>query len=238
MNNLYLNRRAYQRRRNDRRRRQLRRRRNIALLLLIALTALLIFGIIKCSRGTQYPKGAICIDPGHGGDYTGAVYEGRQEKDDTLRISLEIQKILEKRGQKVLMTRDSDSNIGLKERTDLANQYESIVFVSIHRNSGAGKGVEIWVEHTAPEPDTQLAKAILANLNDVGIQADRGVKFGYRENNSDADYSVNRESEMPSCLVELGFMENELDNQMFDEHLKEYSEAIADGIIDTFHLEE
>lgn len=238
MNNLYLNRSTHQRRRNYRRRRQLRRRRNIALLLLIALAVFLIFGIVKCSRGTQHPKGAICIDPGHGGDYTGAVYEGRQEKDDTLRISVEVKKILEKRGQKVLMTRDSDSNIGLKERTDLANQYGSIVFVSIHRNSGAGKGVEIWVEHTGPEPDTQLAKAILANLNNVGIQADRGVKFGYRNNNSDADYSVNRESEMPSCLVELGFMENELDNQMFDDHLKEYAKAIADGIIDTFHLVE
>ena len=75
-------------------------------------------------------------------------------------------------------------------------------------------------------------------LDNVGVQADRGVKFGYRENNSTGDYSVNRESEMPSCLVELGFMENEIDNQMFDQHLEQYAKAIATAIMDTFDLKD
>ena len=219
-----------------RRRRQ--RRVNLLIFLLLFALILLLFVLVRCTGAlSAHPRGAICIDAGHGGDYSGAVYEGRQEKDDTLRLSLAVQDELERRGQEVLMTREGDDNIGLEERTDLANRYDALVFISIHRNSGAGKGVEIWVEHTAPEPDTQLAQTMLDKLKQVGVQADRGVKFGYRESGSDADYSVNRESEMPSCLVEMGFMENEVDNQLFDEHLEEYAAAIADAIIETFALE-
>lgn len=208
----------------------------LILLLLILCGVLLTMLFIREPGAAHYSKGAICLDAGHGAEYTGAVYEGRQEKDDTLRIAKEVRNVLERQGQKVLMTRDGDDNIGLKERTDLANRYRASVFVSLHRNSGSGKGVEIWVEHTQPEPDTTLANNILTELEKAGIQENRGVKFGYRENHSNADYSVNRESEMPSCLVELGFMQNEVDNQFFDDHLHDYAVAIARGIMKTFGI--
>ena len=211
------------------RRRQ--RRANLLIFLLLFLSALLLFWLARAGwLSAAYPRGAVCIDAGHGGDYTGAVYEGRQEKDDTLRLALAVRDELERRGRKVLMTRDGDENIGLAERTELANRYDAAAFVSLHRNSGAGTGVEIWVEHTRPEPDVRMAQAILDNLKAVGIQADRGVKSGYRQDGSDADYAVNRDTEMPSCLVEMGFLENEADNQLFDDHLEEYAAAIAAAV--------
>ena len=43
----------------------------------------------------------IVIDAGHGGADPGAVFEGRQEKDDTLRLALAVGKILEENGQKI-----------------------------------------------------------------------------------------------------------------------------------------
>lgn len=47
----------------------------------------------------------IVIDAGHGGADPGAVFEGRQEKDDTLRLALAVGKILEENGQNVIYTR-------------------------------------------------------------------------------------------------------------------------------------
>jgi N-acetylmuramoyl-L-alanine amidase len=224
------------------RRRKRRYRYNIkAFAALFFILILLITILVVTCRffwtSSRYPDHAICLDAGHGGSYTGAVYNGRMEKDDTLKIALEVQRVLEQQGQKVLMTRSGDDDVGLEERTDLANDHDALVFVSLHRNSGDGNGTEIWVEHTAPEPDTTLANNILNRLEQAGIQSNRGVKFGYRDNNSNEDYSVNRESNMPSCLVELGFMENETDNELFDSHLKAYGKAIAIGIMETFGFE-
>ena len=50
----------------------------------------------------------IVIDAGHGGADPGAVFEGRQEKDDTLRLALAVGKILEENGQNVIYTRTTD----------------------------------------------------------------------------------------------------------------------------------
>ena len=105
------------------------------------------------------------------------------------------------------------------------------VFVSIHRNSAKnGNGVEIWRSQEEGEVSEKLAKDILENLEKVGIQNNRGVKEGTSED-ANIDYFVNRNTKMPSCLVELGFITNEKDNQLFDEKLGQYAEAIAKGIL-------
>ena len=50
----------------------------------------------------------IVVDAGHGGSDPGAVSEGRQEKDDTLRLALAVGEILQNRGQDVIFTRTED----------------------------------------------------------------------------------------------------------------------------------
>ena len=60
-------------------------------------------------------------DPGHGGDDSGAQYEGRLEKDDNLELALAVKKELEARGVKVCMTRDDDTFISLAGRCRKAN---------------------------------------------------------------------------------------------------------------------
>jgi len=47
----------------------------------------------------------IVVDAGHGGRDSGAVFQGRQEKDDTLRLALAVGEILERNGQEVVFTR-------------------------------------------------------------------------------------------------------------------------------------
>lgn len=174
----------------------------------------------------------ICIDPGHGGSSSGATGNGGQrlEKDDNLRLSLVVRDILTERGYTVVMTRDSDSDISLEDRCKVANKARASIFVSIHRNSApSGKGMEMWVHSSKPTDDMLLAQNILDNLDTAGISANRGIHSGYRDG-ADLNYYINRNTKMPSCLAEIGFITSDEDNKDFDEKLTEYAEAIADGI--------
>ena len=65
----------------------------------------------------------VCLDAGHGADDVGATSTGgaRLEKDDNLRLTLKVKDRLEAKGIKVILTREDDSDITLKERCKLAN---------------------------------------------------------------------------------------------------------------------
>jgi N-acetylmuramoyl-L-alanine amidase len=84
--------------------------------------------------------GIVVIDPGHGGEDPGAVGpNGVREKDVTLAVGLALRDLLKKRPDlKVHMTRDSDTFVGLMERTKFANSKGADIFVSIHANAVAG----------------------------------------------------------------------------------------------------
>lgn len=83
----------------------------------------------------------IVIDPGHGGDETGAIGpKGSFEKDITLSIARKIKSHLEtKLGLKVFLTRDQDKTLGLVERTAIANNLKANIFLSIHANASYRK---------------------------------------------------------------------------------------------------
>lgn len=177
----------------------------------------------------------VFVDAGHGGNDNGASSKsGRREKDDTLELSLAVRDALEARGVNVVMTRETDAKVPLEDLVKKANGSKADLFISLHRNSSetAVGGVEIWVNKRKPEIDTYMANKILQGLDDVGIQNNRGVKFGL-VNKPESDYYVNKYTDMPSCLIELGFITDEKDNQYFDKNLKAYAKAIADGIVKT-----
>lgn len=206
-----------------------------ALIKAVVIVAVVIIIVSVVSMmGKKQMEGAICLDAGHGGNDVGAVYNGRLEKDDNLKIAQEVGRVLEQQGEKVLLTRDTDKTVSLGSRTKLANSRKASLFVSMHRNSGAGTGIEIWVEHTSPKKDTALANAILKELNRAGLQTNRGVKTGMIEDEK-SDFHVNRETNMPSCLVEFGFIDNETDNTLFEQNLKVYAKGVAKAIMATLN---
>lgn len=174
----------------------------------------------------------VCIDPGHGGEETGASSNDnkRREQDDNLRLSLLVKSELEKKDIKVIMTRENDSTVSLKERCVIANDSEADLFVSLHRNSSVdGSGMEVWIKDKPSEKEVELADDILQSLVSVSGLSDRGVKRGYR-NRSGTNYYVNGNTKMPSCLVEVGFITNKKDNENFDKNLKNYASAIAEAV--------
>lgn len=179
----------------------------------------------------------VCIDAGHGGEEDcGALSndESRYESTDDLNAALAVEKYLKELGADVLMIRNDDTYVELYHRTEIANDADADLFVSLHRNSAeSGQGVEVWVNYDAPDDDTLLASNILDGLDNVGISQNRGVQFGYQGYSPSAkvNYVVNEKSNMPSCLVELGFITDDEDNELFDENLDAYAKSIAESII-------
>ena len=91
----------------------------------------------------------VVLDPGHGGRDSGAVgVSGSREADIALSLSLRIKKSLERRlDAEVILTRDDDRYLPLKERAAVANALDADLFVSVHANaspSSSAWGIETY----------------------------------------------------------------------------------------------
>lgn len=204
----------------------------IAAVLLLGIVVAVIIGVGSKYSFDGEPK--ICLDAGHGGDDVGAVKGDRYEKDDNLKLTLAVGEILEEKGIKVIYTREEDETVALEDRAKFANRKRATHFISIHRNSSESEasGTEIWIESTAGLYEKSLAKDILKKIDEVGFGESRGVKKGY-QGNPKGNYLVNSATDMPSCLIEMGFITSDKDNKLFDENLEEYAAAIAEGIMES-----
>jgi len=195
----------------------------------LAMFAIILISVIIIKKDDEI---IVCIDAGHGGYDSGAVNNYRYEKDDNLKMAKLVKQYLEEQGIKTIMTRDNDTNVSLRQRCRIANKKEADIFVSIHRNSAeAGKGIEIWTSRSKNKEDLNLANSILEKLVETEIQENRGVKSGTSKGDF-TDYYVLKNTKMPSCLVELGFISDEKDNELFDNNIEIYAKAIANGIIE------
>ncbi len=177
----------------------------------------------------------VCLDAGHGGDDVGAVsVDGqRYEKDDNLTLTLKVSEELERLGVKTVLTRDSDEAVSLRDRCKKANKKRCDLFVAIHRNSSlTGTGVEAWISKREKDDEKTTAKTLVSELSSVMEIADRGVKNGYRDKTAN-NYYINANTNMPSILLEVGFITSEEDNAAFDENLDEMAEKIAKVIYDS-----
>ena len=170
----------------------------------------------------------IVLDAGHGGANPGAVYNSRQEKDDVLALTLAIGAILEDNGVDVYYTRTSDIYESPYQKATEANATGADYFVSIHRNSSPYPnqytGIETLVYNRYSEA-ARLAYNINAQLELVGF-VNQGV-------NERPNLVVLNSTQMPAVLVEVGFINTDADNQLFDDQFNVIAQAIADGILQT-----
>lgn len=164
----------------------------------------------------------IILDAGHGGFDNGASYMGRAEKDDVLRLTLAVGAKLKETGYHVYYTRTTDIYNSPTEKAALANLSGGKYFISFHRNSGMEdnlyNGVQTLVYQHDPTVDT-LAENINRHLEQVGFK-----NLGVEEV---PGLIVLRKTEMPAVLVEAGFLNSDIDNQLFDEKF----DAIVDAIV-------
>lgn len=200
--------------------------------ILLIVILFVISGIFIINAIITNNRPIVCIDAGHGGTDVGAVLKDRYEKNDTLKVAKLVEKELKKQKVRVIMTRKKDKAISLEERCKIANQKKADMFVSIHRNSAtSGNGIEIWVNSKKDNNEIELANSILQKIEKTNISNNRGIKYG-TIGGEDTDYYVLKNTQMPSCLIELGFITDQKDNDLLDKNIKNYAKAIADGIIE------
>lgn len=171
---------------------------------------------------------SIMLDAGHGGVEPGAVYMGRQEKDDTLNLVLAIGEILQNNGIEVSYTRTTDVYETPFEKAMEANRADVDFFISIHRNSfptdNQVSGVESLV-YDLSGLKYEMAQEINEQLEAIGF-VNLGVK-------ARPNLVVLKRTQMPAVLVEVGFINSDTDNLLFDENFDAIAQAIASGILDT-----
>ena len=168
----------------------------------------------------------IVIDPGHGGEEEpGCVFGNVYEKELDLEIAKKLQAKLEKEYSRVIMTRTEDVNVYLNERARIANRENADLFISIHQNAleddDVTSGIETWYNPVKDTESKTLAQNIqehiirTTNANDLGIKESKGL-------------IVTQKTEMPSCLVETGFLSSTKERQKLAND--EYQDKIVEGI--------
>ncbi len=176
---------------------------------------------------------SIMLDAGHGGMNPGAVYNGRQEKDDALRLVLALGEILQNNGIDVEYTRTTDVYESPYQKAREANAAGVDYFISIHRNSFPTDNVVSGVEslvYNRSGIKYEMAEEINEQLETIGF-VDLGVK-------ARPDLVVLQRTQMPAILVEVGFINSDTDNLLFDQNFDAIAQAIAAGILDTLDLDD
>lgn len=175
----------------------------------------------------------IGIDPGHGGNDTGALgiphVQGPTEKQINLATAIALKKRLELQGATVVMTRTGDGRPDLNQRLIKAEENWVDLFISIHCNSvpynrdyTKPNGVEVYYYDNASKP---LAQKMAANIASYTGRQSRGAM--------NSNFRVTLNSHAPSVLVEMGFMMNavEYDSMRSRRGIYNTVNAISDSII-------
>lgn len=147
----------------------------------------------------------VMLDPGHGGKDPGAVYGDVYEKDIVSEVAAKLKKLI----PDVALTRDSDSFVELSKRSELSNERDSDLFVSLHVNSSekppTTAGSEVWYFNGSKEGE-QLASKLASALD-----SKRGIKPAYAPKAK--KISVLRRTKAPAVLIELGFLNDDKDRK-------------------------
>ena len=100
----------------------------------VALAVLILLGSGSARLGAARFS-TVVIDPGHGGRDNGAKWGGVAEKHLTLDVARRVERALQARGVRTVLTRSGDHFVALESRAARANRYRDAVFVSIHFNA-------------------------------------------------------------------------------------------------------
>jgi N-acetylmuramoyl-L-alanine amidase len=185
-------------------------------------------------KGGGYMK--LYLDPGHGGSDPGAQGNGLREKDLNLDIALKIRSILEDNYEniEVKMSRTSDMNKSLSQRTNEANAWGADFYLSIHINSfnGSAQGYEDYI-HSSLSNNSATARyrdIIHTEVMKLNQLDDRGKKK--------ADFHVLRETTMDAMLSENGFIDNAQNAALMKQESwrRNVAQGHANGIAKAFNL--
>ena len=192
---------------------------------------------------SKFKKPYVCLDPGHGGKFPGAIAGGVQESLVNIRYGHRLMNILLDYNIDVALTRYANElapklNTDLAKRVEFANEKDFDLFISIHCNAAENKkasGFEIWTcegQTKSDEVAEYLYKAVSGAFPDLKIRKD----FSDGDSDKEKDFVVLKKTKMPAVLLELGFLSNDVEREKLLSYI--YTEkmcfVIAQGIQNVF----
>ena len=199
---------------------------------------------------TTKPFAVVVLDPGHGGQDSGAMCGGVMEKDLTLDVARRVDRLLDFEGVATLMTRLGDTYVSLADRAAFGNRAKDSIFISIHFNEDnkpVASGVETyyaahqinsgstfasWLPFfsqppsNSPKPESQslagfIQEALVARTRSI----DRGTQ--------PKQFFVIANVSSPAVLIEGGFITNkdELSKLASEDYRDQLAAAVAEGVL-------
>ena len=213
----------------------------MAVLLLVAVCLLSKEGaVLVSSMRAAEEKPCIVVDAGHGGDDPGKIgIHGELEKDINLAIAKKLQKILEKKDYRIVLTRDSNKGLyhrtahnkkveDMKKRCEIINKEKPVFTISIHQNSYPEeyvKGAQVFYygqSQEGKELAEVLQKSLVAELD----------KENHRTAKANESYYLLKKTKTPTVIVECGFLSNRQEAELLSdaEYQQKVAVAISKGI--------
>ncbi|HZK47558.1 MAG TPA: N-acetylmuramoyl-L-alanine amidase [Atopostipes sp.] len=168
--------------------------------------------------GSQYARSisniseaTIVIDAGHGGRDSGAVSADNSifEKDITLSTAILLRNRLQDAGANVILSRSSDEFVSLDDRVITGHNYQADLFISLHYDAiEVANSMSGTTTYYYSESNLELANTVNRYLAQLGPLNNNGVRHG--------NYYILRANNQPSILLELGYMNSDIDIQHID----------------------
>lgn len=153
-------------------------------------------------------KKIIVIDAGHGGYDVGKDFYGFEEKQITETVAKQIKELNDDANIEIVLIRDGDISMELKERVSIINNLKPNLVISIHVNSNSNtmaNGVQAYVpsNETFKDKSKEMAEIIVDKLAATGNLAKR--------NTTEAPFYLLKNANCPIMTLEIGFLTNEKD---------------------------
>jgi N-acetylmuramoyl-L-alanine amidase len=198
----------------------------------------------------KHPFSMVVLDPGHGGQDSGATVGGLLEKDLTFDIAQRVDRLLQSQGLATVMTRVGDSYVSLADRAALTNRVPDCILVSIHFNEGnkpVSSGIETYyADHQVAQARPMIAwlpffhgvplstgpnlesQSLAGFVQEALVARTQAVNRGTKAQQFFVIANVDR----PAVLVEGGFLTNKDDIAKLanDDYRERIAVAISEGI--------
>ncbi|MDT8442822.1 MAG: N-acetylmuramoyl-L-alanine amidase [Desulfuromonadales bacterium] len=183
-------------------------------------------------------KMVVSIDPGHGGEDSGALgLNGSKEKAVNLAVAQRLEKLLKmQQDAPVIMTRDGDYALDMERRLEVVAEGQADVMISLHaqaffstETSGVNLYIQPQTERDVPDglpienSSLKLAEILLKKLKDQGFNV-HGIK-------ELPVYPLGR-GNLPRVMVEMGSLTNTIDLTMLEDPIRQqdFARALFDGL--------
>lgn len=175
-------------------------------------------------------KKVVLIDAGHGGYDVGADIKGFEEKAITEAVASKIKELNKSENVEIVLLRDGDASMDLKERTTIINKLKPDLVISLHINANIndkvnGVGACISSKKTFYNQSKEIAETVISKISGTGNLTKRYV--------IEAPFYILKNAECPMVHLEMGFLSNEKDRNYITSEKGQIE--IADKILESLN---